>query len=377
MIADIIGIVVGFIAADKFPIIASGVLYIWNDGSEDYQRHLAEASLIILFLFSFIAVWLGAVFSKRGWVTDRQIMLSMFTAIVIAAFTIVDQSLPDRDGYTRIEFGNTIYYLGWPAVLYLLAPVLLPRVGDDSKMRSAVFLMAVSCVVALACYVSGAILVEVARLTNRAMGVLDGGIANFRDPLRFWLLRPSIVSPIAGASVVVAFAPLWWPHLWSESRALAKCAWIMGYSFFSVAYAGLYGKVVFAKKGWVENLVGCEPSISDWRFFVLFAAYAGAAFVAVGLCVFLTRDTKARRQGSIGWPISDRFWWWVPAFIGGGLVIAVVLFVLPVVTHCEEASGAQTAFLVIAHFVAGLVLGVSLRLFGVATRLIPAELRRS
>ena len=376
ILVDVIGIVVGFIAADKFPIIAKVVLYVWN-GAEDYQKHLAEGSLVVLFVFSFIAVVVGAAFAKQDWTTDRQIMLSMVTALFVATFAIVDQSLPDHEGHARIRFGNSIYFLGWPAVLYLLAPVLLPRVGDDSKMRSAVFLMAVSCITALVCFVSAALLVEVTRGVHRSMDLLGEGAANFRDPLRFWILRPSIVGPIAGASVVVAFAPLWWPDLWSTSRAFAKWAWIIGYSLFSVAYAGLYGKLVFAGRRWVQLLASCDPTFSDWRMSMMFAAYAATVFAAIGFCAFLARDTQLRTQRAIGLPVRRWFWWCVPWLLGTGLLLAAVAVVLPIATHCESASSAQIGFFVIAHFAAGAVLGVSLRPFGLAVRLIPAELRGS
>ena len=235
--------------------------------------------------------------------------------------------------------------------------------------------MAVSCITALACFVAAALFVEVTRAVHRSLGLLGEGAANFRDPLRFWILRPSIVGPIAGASAVVVFAPVWWPDLWSTSRVFAKWAWIIGYSLFSVAYAGLYGKLVFAGRGWVQLLVDCDPTFSDWRMAIMFAAYAATVFAAIGLCAFLARDTQARTQGNIGLPVRVWFWWCVPWFLGTGLLVAAVVVVLPIATHCESASAAQIAFLIIAHFAAGALLGVSLRVFGVATRLVPAELR--
>lgn len=373
VVTTAVALIIAFIVADKFPVVGKFIMHNWNlltkAGQPPTGASITEASLVVLFVFSFGGIAFGTYMAKRRWVTYKQVMLSMFTALFTALFAIVDQSIPDVLDETRLSFGSTVYYLGWPTALYFLAPAFLPRMANSQRWVTATRLMAVSCLLAVCCWAAGGLLGLVGRFVH---GTIDmSGPANLSDPVKFWVLNPSTVSPIAGAAVVIVLAPLWWRSLWADSPAVNRWAWVLAASSFVVLYAGLYGRQFYATRGWAATLIDSDIGVSSWHFFRAFAAYAGAVLIAVGLCVFVTKRTVVDTIQGIGWPIGGSFWWRLPLFLGCAVLGAVVWSVIPLVNAEGGASAGQVAFLCVAHLLHGATLGFALQLPSIALRMVP------
>lgn len=88
-------------------------------------------------------------------------------------------------------------------------------------------------------------------------------------------------------------------------------------------------------------------------------ATAGLAF----LCTRVS-ETKA-----VGWPVSERFWWLLPLGLAAGFAIVVQVAFRPGLL-ANGASDQQIWNLTVAHVINGAVLGFTLRVFALATKLI-------
>ena len=99
VVTTAVALIIAYIVADKFPVIGKVFMYYWNlvakGGQSPTAASITEASLAVLFVFSFCGIGFGSYMARRGWVTYKQVMLSMFTALVTALFTIVNQSIPN------------------------------------------------------------------------------------------------------------------------------------------------------------------------------------------------------------------------------------------------------------------------------------------
>ena len=366
----VLSLVIGYIGGEKLPIAARLFLHVWNAGDSYPAWRDTEASLVMLFVLSFTGIVLGAFLAKRGWVTDTQIIVAIVTATLSAVFIMLEDSVLNR---SSLPLNRMIYFLGWPTLMYFLSPVLIPRTSMDERVTSAARLISVSTLVAVSCWATGAILVELFRIWPIVLIhdiVMAGGTANLADSRKFWTINPSGFNAVCGAYVVVAFVPLWWRRIWWRISATVKGIWIICYSLASIAYGGLYGKQFYVSNAWARALVGDSSTISDWRFFFVFAAYAVVPLVSMFLCFLFTRQKIRCGQEQDGWPVSRRFWWFLPVSIGVGFAIVVLIFVVPLLRNTGVTSLAQVVFLMSAHVINGIVLGFTLRLFDTGIRLI-------
>ena len=368
----VLSVLIGSIAAERFPVVAKVFLYFWKShfsatGGVATQADIAEASLVVVFVFSFVGIGLGAILARRGWVTDKQVMLSVFTMIVVALFAILDHSIPDPSDGTTMSFGRTVYSLGWPTALYLLAPLLLLRRRDNSTMSAIIRLIAVSALMAVFCWVSGTIIIRGAAAIHDLFRIMNTAEARLSDRHNFWILSPSSASPIAGACVVIVYAPLWWSQLWAEKGNFYRGIWIVICSLFVVSYAGLYG-AIFYDDEWFTTLVESRLASTSQLFFA-FGAYALAALTAVLLSAFCAMTRSAPVTDDTCWSANNAFWLCLPVFFGIGFAVTILLFIVPLL-RLAGVTLAQMAFFVIAHFVHGIVLGFTMRLFTRVTKWI-------
>ena len=367
--AALVGLVIGQIVGDNSITVAKLFLYFW-DGSSYEKWHVTQASLVVIFVVTCAGVTFGAFMAKRDWADDEQIVWSMVTAVFVALFAIIDQSLPEPVGDSQLPFIETIYYLGWAVGLWLVPVILLPN-PDRSfarRIRHAGGLMAVSAGIAVVCWFSGAVLIQVVRYAldhhPLLLETLQNKNGNPADSRRFWLASPSTVNPICGAFFAVAFSPIWWHKLWHRERVKARL-WIISFVAFTFVYAAVFGGILYAERGCTT---GAEAyALCAWKFSLAF----GAIPVVVTVTVLLAfRLTQVEPPNSIGWPVSGRFWWFLPLGLAIGFAAVAVLLGLAPLARLDGVSPTQIGALTIAHTVNGALLGLVLRVFEPATKLI-------
>ena len=351
--AALVGLILGQLAGDKSVTIAKVFLY-FDDGQFYERQAVAEASLHVIFIVAGVGAFFGCLAAKRKWVSIEQVVTSVSIAVVVAFFAIVDYSLPVATDDSQLPFKQPMYYLGWVFGLWFAPFVFLPNQDGTFQgwVRRGGGVLAVAATMAVACFLVGVSLERAVRLIG-GLGWLDDGFY-LNDTLRFWVARPGTVNAVCGSYVVVAFASIWWRGLqWSKTRAYT---WTLGMTAFVIAYAGLYGWGFYAP---VDH-----PA--RWQFFFAFGTLPAAAAITVFLAYAMTRRDDA--GGSVGWPVSARFWLLLPMGFAVGFAISALLGLAPL---AEGATDKQIFVLVVAHCINGVVLGLNLRLMALAFRLIP------
>lgn len=368
--AALVGLVLGQIAGDKSVTVAKLFLFFWS-GPTYEQWHVTQVSLIVILVVACAGVAFGAFAAQRGWADHEQVLLSMVAAVIVALFTIIDQSLPNPTDSSQLPTKETLYYVGWVVGLWLVPVFLQPNPNGQlaERIRRGGGLLGVVSVMAVACWLGGTLLVEVARyiVSYDAISELTAGAgANLGDPRKFWLASPSAVNPICSVLFVVSFSPIWWQELWRHRQIGKACIWIASFSAFGLIYAGLFGGVFYAERGWAARLIARDLAES-WQFFLTFGAFPAVMIVTVLLSFRLTRRDET--STAVGWPVSDRFWLLLPLGLALGFA-AVSLLGLAPLARLDEVSWPQIAVLTTAHAINGILLGLTLRVLGLATRLI-------
>ena len=368
--AALVGLVLGQIVGDKSVTVAKLFLFFWS-GPTYPQWHVTQASLLVILVVACAGVTFGAFAAKRGWADHEQVVLSMVAAVIVALFTIIDQSLPNPTDSSSLPTKETLYYVGWVVGLWLVPVILLPNPNGQlsEKIRRGGGLMGVVSVMAVACWIGGALLIEVARyiVSHSAVSevMADAG-ANLDDPRKFWLASPSAVNPICSVLFVVSFLPIWWRDLWRHTRIGKVCAWVGSFSAFGFIYSGLFGGVFYAARGWAADLVA-RGLADTWQFFFIFGAFPAVVIVTVLLSFILTR--RDDMSTAAGWPVSSRFWLLLPLGFALGFA-AVSLLGLAPLARLDGVSWSQVAVLTTAHAINGTLLGLTLRVLGLAVQLI-------
>ncbi len=339
--AALVGLILGQVTGDKSITIAKAVLYLWNDGKSYERETVAEASLAVLFIFACVGIIFGAFATRRKWASFEQVVMSMVVVVIVAFFTIVDHSLPNAVGDSRLPFWETMYYLGWVITLWFLPVILLPNPDATFPgwVRRGGVVLAVSATMAGACWAVGGIL-------ELAAGYI------FNVSLSFWMARPVTINAICGAFVAVTFVGIWWRGLWWS--AISPFIWLIGMTILVIAYTGVYGWFFYAP----------GKVAPPWQFFLTFSAFPTVVAATVLVAYKLTR----RRDNvgfSVGWPVSRWFWRLLPVGFAFGFALIAWLGFASLAQHDETIN------LVIAHSLNGILLGLSLRVMELALRLIP------
>ena len=338
--AVVVALVFGQIAGDKSVTIAKLFVF-WFDKSY-CQEHVFETSLVVVFFITFIGVVFGVYTSNRGWTKYEEIVLSVIIAVFVALFSIIDQSLPEPSGGSK-DLVEALYYLGWLVGLLLVPYFLMPNPDRSfsGRIQRFVGLLAVTAVVSLVCWLTGAILVFVVEIAPILI------IVN-------WGANPKGVDPIAGAFFVVAFLPIWWQDLWKCQQTASARVWIGVAIFLSIVYSGVFPLISKCS----NHLCNKFP----WEEFLSFCAYPAVVAAVVLLAFLCTRQGNSPK--AVGWPVSNCFWWFLPPGLAIGFCLIAKLGLAPLVDDEAHLLGA-------AHAINGILLGLAFRVFNCATKLLP------
>ncbi len=377
--AALVGSLLGNITGDVSGSLAKLFLY-FRKGDEYPMWQLTEISLVVILLFTFIFIIFGVYSTKRGWAKEEQIVLSVVSAFFVALATMIDQSLPGPNGGGDILiFLEQFYSMGWVFGLWLITMIMLPNADGlcGTKIRLGGRLLALSAAMALVCGIVGVGLTEFIRDAIKDFEHLkmirnSSDCHICRDPLKFWMLRPSSLNPIWGMFFVLAFLPIWWQGLWQHVKiAYARTLWIVLAVTFAVLYSGLYGWRLYPSDNmWAEKLIASNL-ISEWYFIFAFGAFPATGALITLICFWLTRRKES--ENKINWPVSKRFWWLLPLGFAAGFAVTARLFIAPIIS-LDGASAEQINFLTVGHGINGAVLGLTLLAFvPLKKRLIPKQ----
>lgn len=259
--------------------------------------------------------------------SDTQVVWLMVIAIITASFAVLDHALPNPVDTSKLSLWRTLYFLGWMAGLWLIAPWVAPclllknQLPEDRSRNSVdVDLMAALAALALLSLVTSQVLIAITDWLH--------GFSRDR-----WLVNPSSLNVIASAIVVVAFLPMWRQEVCNYKRSVVAILWIVFFVVSATIYAGMYGP-------WFKS-----PNGFNWQIFSAYAAFPTVVMI-VAFIAFLIPEKVGRFR-----------WFVFPVGLTMGFAV---------VAQCNLASlpGAlESRFLMIAHAVNGALLGLILTLW--------------
>lgn len=344
--AALVGLVLGLLVGSHSVTFAKVWWFLYDENKYTSER-VAESSLHVIYIIASVGACFGAWAVKRGWTNFEQVVTSVAVAVVVAGLSIVDHSLPPVvHAGTRLEFGETTYYLGWVLGLWLVPFVLLPRrnPGDAGWFHRSGGFLCVTVAMGTVGLLVGLLVETLATVSNEAVEQWLGQ-SYIADVQRFWVARPITTNTICGSFVVVAFASIWLRGVW-PTRAGARW-WTLFTIALTAAYASVYGGLYCAD----------EPAAS-----VRCALAFGALPLVIGAGVLVSYGLARRNEevASIGWPVSELFWWLLPVSLAIGYGGIAILGLAPVAEYRAGSDG-PIWVLVLAHAFNGASFGVALR----------------
>ena len=355
--AALVGLVLGQLA-DSHSVTLARVWWLLYDRERYTSEWVAESSLhAIYFIVSVIACF-GAWAVKRGWATFEQVVTSVAVAVAVAGLRIVEHSLPPvEQAKTPLPFGETTYYLGWVVGLWFVPFVLLPRrsSGEAGWFHRGGGLLCVTVAMGAAGLLVGFLVETLATMSIEA-ATSRLGQPYIEDMQRFWVARPVTINTISGSFVVVAFASIWWRDVW-PTRDGARM-WTVCTIALTAAYASVYGGLY---------CTDCTESSASVQCALAF----GALPLVTGAGVLVSYVLARRDEGvaSIGWPVSESFWWLLPVSLAIGYGGVAILGLAPVAEY-RAGSGGPAWVLVLVHAFNGACFGAALQATKYAFRLI-------
>lgn len=345
LVAVLIGVILGQLATDKSVPFARFLLWLSAPTAGPPDRGMVgDTALIIIFLAVGILAPAVAVAVRHGRLPAHDVVLSGFpaaiAAVFVASFLVIEFSLPVVPPDTSFRASRAAYFLAW--VFLLWAPLLLlPRstgtLADFS--RRAYGLLTLLAPLAAGGFITGLLL-------HVLVSLVAGIPQPPREPLsseaiRFWIAHPAGLNAIGLAYVPVASASLWWRELgWAKDL---RWAWPIGFTLAAVVLAGLFG------------LFPHDPTACCLRRAAAFGAFPLAATCAIYATYALTRPHNDAPP--LGWGVSKRFWSVLPVALAAACAITALLVLAPL--HPDE--GWPRVWLVAAHALNGLAVGVALR----------------
>lgn len=353
--AVVAGLVLGKIAGDSSTTIAK-VLHNLSPGVVG-AWHIAQTSLVLIFLAACISAFISAIATKRCWASADQVVWSWISALLVLSLTIFDQYYPDPVDDSKLPILETMYYVGWILALWFgpTLALLCRPISFSRRVQICGGLMAlVSILVAIGLLV-GLIIIEVGEKLWPALNNGLCGGAHSNDPRKFWLASPPVINGLSAALFVVILLPIWWTELWSRAPTREKAIWIIAFSLFSFTYAGTFGGVFYVDRNWAKVLVD-SGLVSGWGFF-----YSFGAFPVTLITVALVLYTLTHKPSPVGasWPVRRSFWLILPIGLAVGFG-AVAYWGLASIARLDDVCSHHGELLAIGHAANGFVLGVVL-----------------
>ena len=358
--AAVVGLALGYIIGEHSGTVAKLVLYLSHNGSYESWR-VAETSLVILIVSMGLAMYLGRRASERGLARDEDIILTLVSGLIVALFAIINNSLPEPTVSSVSPLSTGLYLIGWAIGLWLMPMFFIPNPEKSYELwlQRGLRLAALTVTISVVFLISGLAVAEIfqSHLPERLENMFrsDSACIPCRDPLDFWLIRPSIIHPILAPLLLVVLVPFWWEELWARKESsLPRYWWLCISLMVATTYAGLIGSpTYFIDESWTRDLID-DSSIAILRFALVIGAFPIVGFTVVLFSYLAAKHVRSKTSGL--------FWWLLcPGFSFGFAIIAVV-GIAPIY-RLAEASAEQLTMLYIGYGISGAVFGALLPVF--------------
>ena len=350
----VVGMLFGLFVGQIYLIVAKLIHYRKGEGIVHWK--LVESSLYILILAMVCAICVCLILLNTKRLGRRQfsehVILFSGSTLVVACFTIVDQGLPEVAGAETLPIWRSLYYLGWPIMLWFVFPWLLLNDGGNDRLQRVGSLIVVSLLVGAICGLIGLGFERFVSELVASTGLLGGVPGRLIHHKEIWLGRPIAVNFICGMFLVVTFVRSWLPQIRFKWQRWGVVGWQTLLVGFAILYSGLFGGVFYGDAD--------GEALFSWFFFIQFSLIPVVGVLGFKIAQFITHgpESASRMTGSFGGGI--RFWLVLSVGLGVGFAAIQLLGLLPY-GRFAQAEWRLVAVIVLCHAANGCVLGMSLQ----------------
>ena len=344
-------------------VILAKIYYFYFHGSDTFELwKIIQLSLVLLFIFTCLAILIIVLLVESNSEQVVQVLIFVFSAFVIAFFAIIDQSLPSMNGGKQLPLWETLYYFGWPLILWFAIPYFLLHGSLFERAQKSVIFIAISFVGIAICGIVGAVLLNLVSEILEYTNFLQCAVGIMNDTIKFWQASPPTINALSALFVVVAFAPKWWRNL---KLRVSWPVWILIITGFAIIYAGIFGSFFYVER---PHFYGQKSIKLQILLFIEFGSFSLITTLVFLLSLWLVRHQSNSRTDS-GFPACNRFWLYLSIGLGLGFSLIQLLGFLPN-GRFVEAETEQVLVTMASHALNGLCLGFSLRSLKYAIRYV-------
>ena len=343
----------GQLVGEKSVILAKLFYFYFHEPDALELWKVMQVSLVLLMVFTSLAILVIVRLVETNSEQVEQVLLFVSLAFITAGFAIIDQYLPSMDRCKQLPLWETLYYFGWPMMLWFVIPYFLLDGSRLERVQKIVTFIAISFIGLVICGSVGGALFLLAPNILEYTKLMEGAIRPLNDPIKFWQASPPTINSICALFVVVAFAPKWWRNL---KLRVSWTVWILILTGFAIIYAGIFGSFFFAER----------PHFSDQKSIglqiQLFSRFG--SFSLIITVVFLLSLWLVRHQSNSGedfdFPAGNCFWVYLSIGLGLGFSLVQLFELLPYGSFVE-AEARHVLVVLVFHALNGICLGFSLR----------------
>ncbi len=335
-------------------VILAKLFYFYFHGPDELELwKVMQVSLVLLMVFTSLAILIIVRLVEANSEQVEQVLLFVSLAFITAGFAIIDQSLPSMDKGRQLPLWETLYYFGWPMMLWFVIPYFLLDGSRLERVQKIVTFIAISFVGLVICGSVGGVLFLLAPTILEYTKLMEGAVGVLDDPIKFWQASPPTINSICALFVVVAFAPKWWRNL---KLRVSWTVWILIFTGFAIIYAGMFGSFFFAERHHFSDQKSIGLQI---QLFSKFGSFSLIITVVFLLSLWLVRH-QSNSDAAIGFPSGNRFWVYLSIGLGLGFSLVQLFELLPYGSFVE-AEARHVLVVLVFHALNGICLGFSLR----------------
>lgn len=334
-------------------VILAKLFYFYFHGPDALELwKVMQVSLVLLMVFTSLAILIIVRLVEANSERVEQVLLFVALAFITAGFAIIDQYLPSMDRDKSLRLWETLYYFGWPMMLWFVIPYFLLDGSRRERVHKIVTFISISFVGLVICGGVGGILLLLAPPILEYTKLIEGAVGVLDDPIKFWQASPPTINSICALFVVVAFAPKWWRNL---KLRVSWTAWILILTGFAFIYAGIFG-IFYAEH---SHFVDPDPIELQIQLFSKFGSFSLIITVVFLLSLWLVRH-QSNSSAIIGFPVGNCFWMYLSIGLGLGFPLVQLFGFLPY-GPLVEAEAIHVVVVLVSHALNGICLGFSLR----------------
>lgn len=353
----LVNLLVSQFVGEKSVILAK-LFYFWFHAPDALELwKVIQLSLVFLLVFTSLSIFVILRLIESGSERVVQVLLFVFLAFLTAGFAIIDQHLPAMNTERKLPLWESIYYFGWPTMLWFVVPYSFLNGSRIERIHKIAILVSVSFFCLVVSGGAGGILSWLAELILGSTEIMKGAPNVLDDPRKFWQASPPTINAICAMFVVVAFAPKWWRNLRIRT---SWTVWIVTLAGFAVVYAGIFGACFYRDE--------CGSLELQIQLFTKFGSFALITTAVPLLSLWLVRR-QSITDTNFDFSTVNCFWVYLSLGFGLGFALVQLLGLLPY-GLLAEAEALHVFVVIVSHALNGFCFGFSLRALGCAARYV-------